>query len=722
MFAARLSVSVVIAAGFSLWLGWEKPVWAMFAVIYCALGDEGESLHKGTLRILATFMGGGMSLLITALFNDHRWAFGGAVLVWIMFCSYMMQNNRRYYMWLVAAMLTVLMPIYSAEQPARAFEVVMLRLEETIVGVIVYTLVACVLLPDRKRKSFVHELRDQVVAANETLQHLLKAWRDDPQALLDGEKGLQLRNEALALHTSFRNRIDVGIVESFDVVENRDAWSRAIDELDAIIRLLNRVCLSLADIPAPARAAGQLPDISDVTGEIHRRLDAAAAILDGGNTVELPRPVAIPRPELSGENGDVFAHGAVLVALDALEQIATRSGDLLAAVATGRGLTGRHALPRRPAQTLLPSTIIPNPEHIAGVLRIGVMFWTAFLIYIFVPELPGGSQIILLCTVIGLFVSMVPTIPVLPVYVLGNIVILIAGVIHMVVMPKFSSFWGLGAILLVYNFAVAALLAKATVAPLRFVSLGFAAMILQVTNDQAYSFTYVANMLFVFQAPFIMIWLTQVFPVSLRPERVFQRLLRRYMTSFGALIDAFQHDQRSRPQSWWQRQVRAWHLRNLMQIPDALLVWIKAMPATAMSAADREQAQSLARALFNLGGRMADLMPLSRMEYSPETVARLRRATSLWRQALGQLGANFRDAPDKLPSAERLSATLDAHLDELRADARAALNGGTRNESPEGATSLLRELSLYRGLSEALISAIRHASALNWTQLRETRF
>ena len=122
MFAARLSVSVVIAAGFSLWLGWEKPVWAMFAVIYCALGDEGESLHKGTLRILATFMGGGMSLLITALFNDHRWAFGGAVLVWIMFCSYMMQNNRRYYMWLVAAMLTVLMPIYSAEQPARAFD------------------------------------------------------------------------------------------------------------------------------------------------------------------------------------------------------------------------------------------------------------------------------------------------------------------------------------------------------------------------------------------------------------------------------------------------------------------------------------------------------------------------------------------------------------------------------------------------------------------------
>lgn len=65
LFAARLSISVALAAGFSLWLGWEKPTWAMFAVTYCALGDEGESLRKGQMRILATLWGGGMSLLYT---------------------------------------------------------------------------------------------------------------------------------------------------------------------------------------------------------------------------------------------------------------------------------------------------------------------------------------------------------------------------------------------------------------------------------------------------------------------------------------------------------------------------------------------------------------------------------------------------------------------------------------------------------------------------------
>ncbi len=80
-FAARLATSVVIAVGLSLALGWERPMWAMFAVIFCDLGDEGESLHKGTMRILGTFLGCALSLLFTALFNDHRWYFGGAVMV-----------------------------------------------------------------------------------------------------------------------------------------------------------------------------------------------------------------------------------------------------------------------------------------------------------------------------------------------------------------------------------------------------------------------------------------------------------------------------------------------------------------------------------------------------------------------------------------------------------------------------------------------------------------
>ena len=83
LFAARLAVAVVIAVGLSLAWAWDEPKWAMFAVIYCTLESEGESFHKGLMRILATFMGGALSLVFMALFNEQRWAFSGAIACWI---------------------------------------------------------------------------------------------------------------------------------------------------------------------------------------------------------------------------------------------------------------------------------------------------------------------------------------------------------------------------------------------------------------------------------------------------------------------------------------------------------------------------------------------------------------------------------------------------------------------------------------------------------------
>ncbi len=692
----------------------------MFAVIYCALGTEGESLHKGLMRALATFMGCAVSLLFTAMFNDQRWAFGGAVLVWIMFCAYMMQGNRRWYMWQVSAWLTILMPIYSAEEPACAFLVVMLRLEETLLGLIVYTVVASVLLPDRRRSSFMHELRGQIGTAGEALRHLAAAWQGDPEALKDREKVRKLRDEALAMHVNFRNRIDVGIIENFDILENRDAWQKSIDELEAMLRLLNHFRLCLGDIPT-AMADRPLPDISGVIREIERRLHETAAVLGGARTVRLPEPVTIPTPDLPAPDGDVFAHGAVLVALETLDQIARRSAQLLTAVAEGRGLIGRHAVPDIASQ-LLPRCLLPDPEHIAAVLRIGTIFSMAFLTFIFVPQVPGGPELILLSTIIGLFISIMPTMPKLPVWIAGNIVIIIAGLIHMVIMPKLDSFLGLGTVLFVYMFCAAAALSAATAAPLRFLAMGFAAMIMQITPDQSYSFTYVANMIFVFQVPYVLIWLTQSFPVPFHPECVFQRLLRRYMRSFAALVDEFRRDERPRRRNWWQRQVIAWHLRNLVRIPDQMTTWIKAMPDGAMDEAGREQAMALSQSLFDLGGRMADLYRFGDVVYSPETIAVMSPTISAWREGLETLSRKFRDAPDSLPPAERLSATLGAHLVRVQADTKRVLNGAGAPRDEARDRIMMRELSLYRGLSEALISAARHASALNWPLLREPRF
>ena len=719
-FAARLATSVVIAVGLSLALGWERPMWAMFAVIFCDLGDEGESLHKGTMRILGTFLGCALSLLFTALFNDHRWYFGGAVMVWVTICSFMMHDNRRYYFWFLSAWLTILMPIYSAEQPETAFLVVMLRLQETILGVMVFTFVANFVFPDRHRRDFVQEFRDHTRRLKAAFADLIAAWLGGSQGEGSGKSPLELRQEALELHTNFRNRIDVGVIESFDVLENRSAWHRSLDEFDALLQLLNRFRLDISDIRLEDLDR-PVPDIGQVIREIERRLDETIAVLGGRRSVDLPRAVALPQIELPADDDRIFTHGAMLVSLETLSQIEKRSAALLWAVADAEGLIGRD-VPVDRALHALPRSVIPDPERVMLALRTALIFAAAFSIFIFVPDFPGGPQLILLSTIIGLFVSMKPTIPTPPVELIGTGIILIAGFIHLVILPKVSSFLGLSTILFIYMFVGAALLSSPRIAPIRFISLGFASMILGITNVQEYDFFYVANIVIVFQMPFILLWLTQAAPVSFRPEAAFQRLLRRYMASFRYLVDDIQYDRRQLRDGWWQRQVRAWHLRNLLSIPDQLMPWIQAMPGAAMSEAEKAEARALCESLYDLSGRMLDLNRLRDTRYSAETVAAMRPAIGEWRGALKQLGTRFRETPDDLPSADDLTDSLNAHLSRVRTEVRQLLNHGQEATSSPAGRALLRELSAYHGLSVGLISAVRQATALHWGRIREARF
>lgn len=79
----------------------------------------------------------------------------------------------------------------------------------------------------------------------------------------------------------------------------------------------------------------------------------------------------------------------------------------------------------------------------------------------------------------------------------GSVIIATAGIMHMVVMPKLSGYLGLGIMLYLYIFAGAWLFSKAE--HMRFITLGFAAMTLQISNDQVYSFYDVANLLIAYQ-------------------------------------------------------------------------------------------------------------------------------------------------------------------------------------------------------------------------------
>ena len=52
--AFKTALAMAIAIGIALAMGWDKPVWAGFAVALISLATTGESLNKGAMRMLGT--------------------------------------------------------------------------------------------------------------------------------------------------------------------------------------------------------------------------------------------------------------------------------------------------------------------------------------------------------------------------------------------------------------------------------------------------------------------------------------------------------------------------------------------------------------------------------------------------------------------------------------------------------------------------------------------
>jgi len=145
--ALQTGLAMVLAYGVALAMDWHKPYWAGLAVAFCGLGSIGESLHKGMQRVLGTLVALVLAFVVLSLFIQDRWLFLLALSLWTAFCNYMSMTSARSYFWYVAGFSLPLLTVTGGGVPAQTFDVVVLRAQQTLLGVLSFTLVAVLLLP-----------------------------------------------------------------------------------------------------------------------------------------------------------------------------------------------------------------------------------------------------------------------------------------------------------------------------------------------------------------------------------------------------------------------------------------------------------------------------------------------------------------------------------------------------------------------------------------------
>jgi uncharacterized membrane protein YccC len=154
--AIKTGLAMTIAYGIALSMDWEKPYWAGFAVAMISLATAGQSLNKAALRMLyAGHIGDDRCRL------DPNCPVRTGPMLFMLFlsayvgiCTYMMGGAKNKYFWHVCGFVCAIICMSAGPNSTRAFETAVLRVQETGLGILVYSLISIFIWPVTSRADF----------------------------------------------------------------------------------------------------------------------------------------------------------------------------------------------------------------------------------------------------------------------------------------------------------------------------------------------------------------------------------------------------------------------------------------------------------------------------------------------------------------------------------------------------------------------------------------
>jgi uncharacterized membrane protein YccC len=162
IFAAKTTVSALIALLVAFTFNLDEPKWALLTVFIVAQPQSGLVLAKSFYRIIGTLIGAAVALLFVALFAQERVLFLGAVALWIGLCTFGSQYARNFaaYSFVLSGYTVAIVGIPGALAPGSAFYIAVARITEITLGIIVTATVNHIVLPSPLAASLWQAITD----------------------------------------------------------------------------------------------------------------------------------------------------------------------------------------------------------------------------------------------------------------------------------------------------------------------------------------------------------------------------------------------------------------------------------------------------------------------------------------------------------------------------------------------------------------------------------
>jgi uncharacterized membrane protein YccC len=710
----KTALAMTIAYGIALYMDWDRPYWAGFAVAMVSLATVGQSLNKAALRILGTVVAIIVAFVLIALFAQQRWMFILFLSIWLGFCTYMMAGPRHAYFWHVSGFVCAIVAIDAGPDAVNAFTIAVLRAQETALGILVYSLVSIFLWPT----SSGSQLGVAVVKLASTQRSLAGAYLERLLGKTDTGDAQSQRAAEVAARSSFDLLLASAVTDDVGIREQRSQWreyqrlaTSLSNTLDCLRECFTEVqSLDLRDL---------LPDLSEYGAELESRLKQVEDLLADQTTHQSPVSVELPFDRSRIHSLSHFEKAAMVVTRAQLEQLEKVTRGLVACV---RSIKGLDPVVTTDDELDEPETIFTlDRDRGTAAIRAIVTVFLAWLALIYVSDLPNGTTFVMMSAPIGMALATMPQLRVSQLFMPATIGVLIGGVAHVFVMPHLSGFVGLGLMLFGVTFTVCYVFAAPQQMLGRALGLALFVTIAGIDNDQSYSILNVINTALVFAMVFSLFSITAYIPVSPSPEKAFLRLLGRFFRSCDYLATLMGRDS-NQPSTRLERWRKIFHASEVSALPGKLEVWVKFIDPTAMPGTSTKQVQALVASLRTMTRCIQELLEERTHTQSKILVEALTGDIREWRLAvhsvLRQLSQNPAAAdPEVLRNA--LAETM-GHLEKRIIE--------TLDKAPRGQISerdgekFYRLLGSYRGVSAALVDYAGSASTIEWDHWYTERF
>ena len=728
----KTALAMVLVYAIALQMDWGKPVWAGLAVAMVSQSALGLSLNKAGLRMLGTFLAVAVAFLLIALFPQARWIFMVALSLWLGLCTYMALGSQHSYFWRVGGFVSAIICVSAVTASTGAFEIGMLRAQQTGLGILVYSLVALLIWPNSSRDSFL----EGYTALQAAQLAVFREYRVSLSHLdLDAggrEKLLALRAQLLRAQSNFEALLESAIADSYGVWESRRQWqdfAAVSGELTEILLQLGESLQEVVHLPVNQ----VLPNVDTVCDHIDQRLQAVSPTAPGNG----PGP-SVVEEEIRIDTSELKKLGILDSATLALFK-RLLSGLDQRTIDLGRAATeiwakdrpGRTATPTR--EKAFSELLMPDPDRLAGVLRVIVTVWLAYLGYIYIEGLPAGPLLIGLAASLSISLTQAPFISPMRLFLPVGLSIVFAGLIYLLLLPHFSEFWQLGLVLFAATFLICQLFADPAKAAGKAIGLSFFLSILNIANTQTYSFMVVANISVLVTVLLVLLAITAYLPFSPRPERMFQRQLNHFLRSCEILLNRLvMHTERNAAGSPGETRKRmAWrtlyHRHIITQTPARLSLLASFIDKRYFPDTGNGGVQELIGKVEALGTRITAIVdagfdaPGAAAKSSADVAAY--EWCEIVRAGLRQLSLVSESSGKGAFSGAEFQARQRGALADFETSLRASTGGQTIEAATEQRLErLLSLLGLARSISLLLVSLSQEVGEIDWRRWKETTF